>query len=261
MTEKRAIVPEQRRQRIQDLIRESGGTTLAVLAKEFGISEATARRDLAALEGQGRVKRTHGGAVLPGLSQREDSFQHRLGEAVAAKKRLARAALDLVGEGEAVFVDSSTTAYYAAQRMAGTLSRGTFLTNLMPVMELFGSVESPDLSLIGMGGTFRPLTLSFVGPCAIRTIRSYLADRAFLSVWGITPKGYLTDANPLEAEVKRTMIHQSAEPVLLVDGRKFERRGLSVIAHVSEVSLVLTAEASRSHVKAIEGMGVSVQRV
>ena len=189
MTEKRAIVPEQRRQRILDLIRESGGTTLAVLAKEFGISEATARRDLAALEGQGRVKRTHGGAVLPGLSQREDSFQHRLGEAVAAKKRLARAALDLVGEGEAVFVDSSTTAYYAARRMAGTLSRGTFLTNLMPVMELFGSVESPDLSLIGMGGTFRPLTLSFVGPCAMRTIRSYLADRAFLSVVGDHSQG------------------------------------------------------------------------
>lgn len=261
MTKKRAMVPEQRRQRILELVREAGGTTLAVLAKEFGISEATARRDLAALEGHGRVKRTHGGAVLPGLSQREDSFQHRLGEAVAAKKRLARAALDLVGEGEAVFVDSSTTAYYAAQRMVGTLSRGTFLTNLVPVMDLFGSAESPDLSLIGMGGAFRPLTLSFVGPCAIRTIQAYLADRAFLSVWGITPKGYLTDANPLEAEVKRAMIQQAAEPVLLVDGRKFERRGLSVIAHVSEVSLVLTAEASLSHVKVVEDMGVSVQRV
>jgi DeoR/GlpR family transcriptional regulator of sugar metabolism len=255
------MLPEQRRQRILELVRESGGTTSAVLAKEFGISEATARRDLAALEGHGRVKRTHGGAVLPGLSQREDSFQHRLGEAVAAKKRLGRAALDLVGEGEAVFVDSSTTAYYAAQRMVGTLSRGAFLTNLVPVMDLFGSAESPDLSLIGLGGTFRPLTLSFVGPCAIRTIQAYFADRAFLSVWGISPKGYLTDANPLEAEVKRAMIQQAAKPVLLVDGRKFERRGLSVIAHVSEVSLVLTAEASLSHVRVVEDMGVSVQRV
>ncbi len=255
------MLPEQRRQRILELVKEAGGANLAVLAKELGISEATARRDLAALEEHGRVKRTHGGAVLPGLSQREDSFQYRLGEAVAAKKRLARAALDLVGEVEAVFVDSSTTAYYAAQRMVGTLWRGTFLTNLVPVMDLFGSAESPDLSLIGMGGAFSPLSLSFVGPCAIRTIQAYLADRAFLSVWGISPKGYLTDANPLEAEVKRAMIQQAAEPVLLVDGRKFERRGLSVIAHVSEVSLVLTAEASLSHVKVVEDMGVSVQRI
>lgn len=261
MTKKRAMLPEQRRQRILELVKEAGGANLAVLAKELGISEATARRDLAALEEHGRVKRTHGGAVLPGLSQREDSFQYRLGEAVAAKKRLARAALDLVGEVEAVFVDSSTTAYYAAQRMVGTLWRGTFLTNLVPVMDLFGSAESPDLSLIGMGGAFSPLSLSFVGPCAIRTIQAYLADRAFLSVWGISPKGYLTDANPLEAEVKRAMIQQAAEPVLLVDGRKFERRGLSVIAHVSEVSLVLTAEASLSHVKVVEDMGVSVQRI
>src|ERR671932_2063031 len=164
MTEKRAILPEQRQQRMAELVRETGSVTVPELEEQFEVSAATARRDLAVLERQGKVKRTHGGAVLPGLTQHEDSFQQRLGEAVAAKKRLARAALSLLGEDETLFIDSSTTAYYAAQRVLAAVPRVTILTNLMPVMELFTTVDSPDARLIGVGGSFRWLTLSFVGP-------------------------------------------------------------------------------------------------
>jgi DeoR/GlpR family transcriptional regulator of sugar metabolism len=240
-------------------LREAGSVTVAGLEKELGISAATARRDLAVLERQGKVKRTHGGAVPPGLAQLEDSFQQRLGEAVEAKERLARAAAALLGPDETVFVDSSTTAYYAARRvMAGTTGI-TFLTNLVPVMDLFSTADPSGASMVGLGGIFRALTLSFVGPCAIRTIESYIADRALVSVKGVTSKGYLTDINPLEAEVKRAMIRQSERPVLLLDGRKFEQRGSSVIAHVSEVSLVVIAEAHPSHVGSLVELGVDVQ--
>ncbi|MDQ4129352.1 MAG: DeoR/GlpR family DNA-binding transcription regulator [Actinomycetota bacterium] len=260
MSEKRADIPEQRQQRIAALVRESGSVTVAALGRDLGISPATARRDLAALERQGKVRRTHGGAVMPGFTRHEDSFQQRLEEAVEAKKRLARAAAALLGPDETVFIDSSTTAYYAARRMLAYASSVTCLTNLVPVMDLFATVDpSGATSMVGVGGIFRPLTLSFVGPCALRTIESYLADRAFVSVKGITPDGYLTDINPLEAEVKRAMIQQSARPVLLVDGRKFEQRGFSVIAHVSEVSLVVTADARRAHVEALTETGVDVR--
>jgi DeoR/GlpR family transcriptional regulator of sugar metabolism len=92
-------------------------------------------------------------------------------------------------------------------------------------------------------------------------IESYRADKTFFSVKGITSDGQLTEANPLEAEVKRAMIRQAASPVLLVDGRKFERQGLSVITHVSEVSLVMTADASESYVGTLEEMGVAAQSV
>jgi DeoR/GlpR family transcriptional regulator of sugar metabolism len=259
MAEKRAMMPEQRQQRMAELVRETGSVTVPELEEEFEVSAATARRDLAVLERQGKVKRTHGGAVLPGLTQHEDSFQQRLGEAVEAKKRLARAATALLGEDETVFIDSSTTAYYAAQRILSDVSRVTFLTNLMPAMELLTTIESGNVNLIGMGGTFRALTLSFVGPCAVRTIESHLADRLFFSVRGVTPEGHLTDSNPLEAEVKRAMIRQASRPMLLVDGRKFERRGLRVITHVSDVSLVLAADAPKARVEALAESGVEVR--
>ena len=242
-------------------MRETGSITVAGLEKELGISAATARRDLARLERQGKVKRTHGGAILPGLMQHEDSFQQRLGEAVDQKKRLARVAATLLDDGETVFIDSSTTVYYAARRILAGTSGVTFLTNLVPVMDLFATADPSGASMVGLGGIFRALTLSFVGPCTIHTIESYMSDRTFVSVKGITPDGQLMDISPLEAEVKRAMIRQSEKPVLLVDGRKFEQRGFSVIAHVSEVSLVLTANASRAHVERLEGLGVEVRSV
>src|ERR687895_2248847 len=103
-----ANIPERRQQRIAELIREAGSVTVAGLEKEFGISPATARRDLDALAKQGKVRRTHGGAVMPGLAQHEDSFQQRLGEAVEAKKRLAPAATAIFGGGQTVFINTST---------------------------------------------------------------------------------------------------------------------------------------------------------
>jgi DeoR/GlpR family transcriptional regulator of sugar metabolism len=261
MSKKRATLPEQRQQRIAMLVRETGSVTVAGLERELGISAATARRDLALLERQGKVKRTHGGAVSPGLTQHEDSFQQRLGEAVEQKKRLARVASTLLEDDETVFIDSSTTAYYAARRILAGTSSVTCLTNLVPIMDLFATADPSRASMVGLGGIFRALTLSFVGPCTIHTIESYMADRAFISVKGIAAGGYLTDINPLEAEVKRAMIRQSERPVLLVDGRKFEQRGFSVIAHVSEVSRVVTADASRAHVVALEDLGVDVHGV
>lgn len=261
MSEKRANIPEQRQQRIAQLLRESGVITVAGLEEEFGISSATARRDLILLERQGRVRRTHGGAVLPGFSQHEDSFQQRLGEAVEAKKRLARAASALLEADETVFADSSTTAYYAMQRVLADVPSFTCLTNLVPAMELFSAADPSGARMMGLGGIFRPLTLSFVGPCTVRMTESYLADRAFLSVKGITPQGHLTEPNPLEAEVKRAMIRQAEKTVVLVDGRKFEQRGTSVIAHVAEVSLVITADARESDLEMLTDLGVAVQTV
>ena len=254
-------MPEQRQQRIATFVRESGSVTVAGLGKDLGISPATARRDLGVLERQGKVKRTHGGAVMPGFAQHEDSFRQRLDEAVEAKKRLGRAAVSSLRAEETVFIDSSTTAYYAARRMIAGAPRVTCLTNLVPVMDLFSTADPAGASMVGVGGIYRALTLSFVGPCAVRTVESYLADRAFISVKGVTADGYLTDINPLEAEVKRAMIRQSARPVLLVDGRKFEQRGFSVITHVSEVSQVMTADARQAHVEALEKLGVEVKSV
>jgi DeoR/GlpR family transcriptional regulator of sugar metabolism len=255
------MMPEERRRRIARLVRDAGSVTIALLESEFGISPMTARRDLVALEEEGRVRRTHGGAVLPEYAGHEDSFWHRLDEAVEAKERLARVAVGLLEPGDSVFLDCSTTTYYLARTILREGPQVTLLTNSVPAIELFMKNEAPKTGVVGVGGLMRKLTLSFVGPHAVGTISAHSADRAFVSVKGVTRDGFLTDPDVLEAEVKRAMIEHSEEPILLVDGSKFEKRGLSVITHASKLSRALVTDAPEERLELLTLAGVEVRRV
>lgn len=248
----RNIPPQERRRRIVERIREAGTVSVAELEKEFGVSPMTARRDLEALVQERLVTRTHGGAVLPELAAHEDSFQHRLGRTVAAKERLASAGVALLGADATMFLDSSTSSYYLAQRLIAGGPAATVLTNCLPTMDLIAHADRPGLHLMGLGGSLRKLTGSFVGPLSLHAVRAHVADVTFLSVKGVTWGGQLTDPDPLEAEVKRAMIEQSRQSVLLIDGSKLEQAGMSVIATLSHVSMVLATDVSDQGLAALQ---------
>src|SRR5919106_532278 len=111
------LLPEERRRRIAERLEVAGSVTIAQLEADLGISQMTARRDLAILEREGRARRTHGGAVLPELAGHEDSFRQRVEQATGAKRALAGAAADLVEPGESLFLDSSSTSFFVAQAL------------------------------------------------------------------------------------------------------------------------------------------------
>jgi DeoR/GlpR family transcriptional regulator of sugar metabolism len=250
-----------RRSAILDLLRDTGAVTVTEVETRFGVSPMTARRDLAELARQGVARRTHGGAVLPSISAQEDSFTQRVEVAAEAKAQLAAAAVEMLNPRETVFLDSSSTAYFVARRIVELGLGVTVITNSLPVMEAIAGSEAANVRLIGVGGTLRPLTRSFVGPYAVRTVLGHFADRMFLSVKGVTSDGMLTDADELEAEVKRSMIGQSEESVLLLDESKLRARGQNAIARVTEVTTVLAAGAVRSALEPLRATGVSLRVV
>jgi DeoR/GlpR family transcriptional regulator of sugar metabolism len=256
-----SILPDERRRQIEQRLRQHGSVSVAGLEAEFGVSPMTARRDLDELERRGVARRTHGGAVLPGLSSHEDSFLQRLEVEVEAKERIAEAVLGLLEPGEAIFVDSSTTSYFAARRIVRENVRCTLLTNAVPVMDLLCEVDAAQVDLVGAGGTLRKLTRSFVGPVAVRAIESHFADHVIFSVRGLTAGGFLTDPDPLEAEVKRTMIARARQAVLLVDGSKFDRAALSQIATIDRVGVILAADAPEEALRPLDAAGIDVRRV
>jgi DeoR/GlpR family transcriptional regulator of sugar metabolism len=256
-----AVLPAERRRLIAARLRANGSVSVADLETEYGISAMTARRDLAQLERQGVAQRTHGGAVLPGLSIDEDSFFQRVEVAVDAKERLAAAAVELLAPGEAVFLDSSTTAYFAARVILRANLPCTLLTNAAPIVELVCDADASRVDLIAMGGSLRRLTRSFVGPRAVLDVEAHFADHALFSVKGVTRAGDLTDPDPLEAEVKRTMIRRSRQPVLLIDGSKVDRSALSVIGSASELSGILAADVDRDVVARLAHAGIDVRPV
>jgi DeoR/GlpR family transcriptional regulator of sugar metabolism len=250
-----------RRSAIADLLRDAGVVTVTELEARFGVSPMTARRDLAELERQGVARRTHGGAVLPSISGKEDSFAQRVEVATEAKARLAEVAVALLAPRETVFLDSSSTTYFVARRIVEIGLGVTVITNSLPVMEIIAASETPNVKLVGVGGTLRPLTRSYVGPYAVHTVRGHFADRLFLSVKGVTRDGVLTDADELEAEVKRTMIAQAEEPVLLLDDSKLGARGQNAIAAVTDVATVLAHGAPQTALAPLRASGVRLEVV
>jgi DeoR/GlpR family transcriptional regulator of sugar metabolism len=258
---KDSLVPAQRRELIAAQLRAAGSVSVSELESEFGISPMTARRDLHALEREGRARRTHGGAISPTLATQEDSFESRLTQSQASKESLGRAARALVHDGEAVFIDSSTTAYFAVRSLLAGGLRVTVLTNSVPVMELVARAELPHAELIGLAGSLRKATRSFVGPTTIDAIERHFADKALFSVNGVAPGGVLTEADPLEAEVKRQMLARSRSTILMLDGSKFERAGLSAIAEIKTIAKVLVADATPAQLRQLTVAGVDIEAV
>jgi len=253
------VLAETRRREITQTLREHGAVTVAEIEARFDVSPMTARRDLDELARRGLVRRTHGGAVAPTSSAHEDSFSRRLSVSADAKRELAEHTVAMLSPRETVFLDSSTTAYFVARRMIETGIAATVLTNSLPVMELVFKEGGPDVELIGIGGTLRRLTRSYVGPDAVRTVEGHFADRLFFSVKGLTAAGMMTDADALEAEVKRAMIAQAGESTLLVDRSKLTVRGLSVIASVADISCVVAHGFSSAETNPLVAAGASVR--
>jgi DeoR/GlpR family transcriptional regulator of sugar metabolism len=257
--QKEPLLAESRRAAILEMLRASGAVSVTEVQHRLGVSSMTARRDLAELANRGLAQRTHGGAVIPPISAHEDSFALRLESATDAKLALAEVAAGRVQPKDAVYIDSSTTSYFVARQLLDTGVELTLLTNSLPVMQMVAAQGSPNVHLIGVGGTLRPLTQSFVGPYAMNTIRAHYADHAFMSVKALTSTGMMLDADQFEAEVKRTMIAQAQQSVLLVDRSKLSARGLHAIAPVSELELVLAYGIRAEELSVLEDAGAAVQ--
>jgi DeoR/GlpR family transcriptional regulator of sugar metabolism len=260
-TDSATLVPEERRRLILDTLRSQRSVSVSGLEEQFAISPMTARRDLAILARSGLARRTHGGAVLPDLAAHEDSFRHRLDLEAEDKKRMAQAVVATLEPGETLFIDSSTTAWYVAQAITTSSIALTVLTNSLSVINLVSNAAVPNLDLVALGGSFRTLTHSFVGPDVMRTLRGYRADRLVFAVKGITPGGDLTDAEALEAEVKRGMIAYAKTVVLLATASKFEDRGRIVVGALEDVDVVYVTGGTSGADESLAAHGVAVKRV
>lgn len=253
------LLAEARRAAIVEILRAAGSVTVAEVQAELGVSPMTARRDLTELSRRGVAQRTHGGAVIPSISAHEDSFAQRVATQTEAKRALADAAARLLSPRDAVFLDSSSTSYYVAARVLELGIELTVISNNLPVIGLIATQAPANIELVAVGGTLRELTQSFVGPHAIRTVLGHFTDRAFISVKALSREGTLADVDPLEAEVKRAMIAQAGEAILLIDRSKLSARGLNAVGPVSDISLVLAHGAEAAQLRDLQKFGVRVR--
>ncbi|MBV9820168.1 MAG: DeoR/GlpR transcriptional regulator [Solirubrobacterales bacterium] len=250
---------ETRRQAILEQLGERGSITVAEVQARFGVSPITARRDLSQLAERGEARRTHGGAIRPGAHAHEDAFARRLSAHVPEKRCLAVAAVTALAPNPTIFLDSSTTSYFVARCLAERGLAATVLTNSLPIANLLFERSPPSIGVVMVGGTLRRVNRSFVGPLAVQSVREHFPDHLFFSVKALTADGTLTEADPLEAEVKQAMMAQAGETILLVDRSKLTARGLVAIAPVQSVTRVETVDLTDGELRRLRTLGARVQ--
>ncbi|QNN23643.1 DeoR/GlpR transcriptional regulator [Planctomycetales bacterium ZRK34] len=228
----------ERQQRLLDLLRDRGAADLDSLAEVVGVSPSTVRRDLDALEQQGVIERTHGGAVYRGQRRHPIAFDERLDQQVDAKKAIGQYAASLIEPGMTLALDGGSTVYYAAQLI--TARPLQIVTNSLTIANLFANDEQIELLLIG--GSLYPRTGVLVGPIATTALSNLHADLLLFSVAGLfDDEAY--NLNLEQAEVERVMLAQAARAVMLMDASKFGRKSLARVCDVEQVEAVVTDAA------------------
>lgn len=256
-TEPGLLVGE-RRLRILDLLRDHGRVTVEALSNRFATSTVTIRSDLAALEADGALLRTHGGA----LQRRDDDDQPLTVKRTlhhAEKVRIAKAAVALIQDGETIILDSGTTTAEIAKQIRRLDVRSiNVITNALNVATLLADV--PSVRLIMPGGILRPESNSLSGHIAEAALANLQADRLFLGADALDPeRGVMTPHLP-EAVLNARMIAISRQVVAVADSSKLMRRNISLIARVEQLHMLITDSGANPAVVAeLQRRGIEVR--
>jgi DeoR/GlpR family transcriptional regulator of sugar metabolism len=222
---------------VLELLQTQPVVSVAGLARAFAVSEVTIRSDLASLARQGRVVRIRGGARTS--HRPEVAFDLRLHVQEREKRAIARAAAAIVGDGEAIALDSSTTAYYIARELREKLELVVVTNGLRVATALAGA---PGVSVIVLGGVLRTEAMSVVGDFVTRVLETTSINIGFFGACGIGLERGLTDLNPDEVRIKRELAAVCETVVGVVDHTKWQRTGLLSFVPPRRIDVIITDE-------------------
>lgn len=231
------MLSAERKLKIAEIVTKNGGTKTSELSNIFNVSEMTVLRDLALLEKQGILKRVYGGAVLARDASGEISSMFREKIHTFEKNIIAQKAVQFIKEGDSIFLDASTTSLALAKRLYAK-KNVIVVTNGLDVIN---EIRKNDyIKLICPGGEFRSVTMSFVGNVAEEFLKNFYTDKAFISSAGISIKAGATEPNILQASIKKIMIENSNQNILLIDWSKFDKITLNKVCPLDDINTIIT---------------------
>ncbi len=223
--------------RILELLDMRDAVTVAELARDFSVSEVTVRNDLSILSQRGLVARVRGGARALQSGQSEAAFDIRLRVQEDAKRAIARAAAAMVGDGEAVALDSSTTAFYIALELRAKREL-VVVTNGLRIASALA--DAPGVSVIVPGGVLRYAAMSLVGDFAAGVLRTTSIGKGFFGARGISAERGLMDLNPDEVRLKREMVSACECVIGVFDHTKWRRTALLSFVPTPQIDVIVT---------------------
>jgi len=247
--------PRERREQILEALRENGEVSVEHITGKFGVSPATARRDLRLLERQGLAIRRHGGATTPESSLYEASFLERERASIGAKRSIALAAAALIQDTQTVALTGGTTATAVARALRGR--DVVIVTNAVNIaMEL---AREPRIRVHLTGGRLRGASYELVGAAATQSLQGINVDVAFVGVNGISVERGLTTHNEEEAEINRAMVYAARRVVVVADHGKLGKATLIQICPIEAAHVLVTdREAQIEQLRSFRQAGLEV---
>ena len=209
------------------------------IAQALSVSPSTVRRKLTALQERGLVIRKHGGAQIAFVNEYYPSFTFRAHQNSLEKKKIALQAIKLIKNGDLIFLDGSTSAYYIAEYLA-EFNDLRVVTNGIDTLSL---LSKNNISAYSTGGRISNANRSvLVGEKAINDVCSYHADIAFFSASSVQENGEVFDCFEEENVIRSYMLKNATKKVLLCDNTKFGKSGQFRLCSVSDIDYIVTDE-------------------
>ncbi len=227
----------ERRREILSRLTQTGKVIVSELAKDFGVTEETIRRDLDKFEREGLISKTYGGAVSKSNSALDLPYNIREGVNIPQKQIIGDKIAALVEDGQRLMLDSSSTALYVVKRIKEKKNL-TIITNSVKI--LLELADKPDWTVLSTGGVLKNGALSLTGSSAEKMIRSYHVDAAICSCKGLDADIGVTDSNENDSQIKQAMFHAAERRVLCLDSEKFDRKSFVKVCDLWDVDLIVT---------------------
>lgn len=227
------MIPSARQAKIANLIRQHDRVTVNELAEMLHTSRETIRRDLTELARTGKIQKFHGGASLP-MATGEGRFHDRMGQNVAEKVQIAAAAAKLVSPGETILIDTGSTTFYFAEKIAD-IPNLTVVTNSTEIARVMSAGSSLSKTFL-LGGEYNGDNRQTIGSMTISQLRTFRAHHAILTAGALDTRSGVMDYSIEEVLLARAMVEQAEILTLLVDSSKFEQIASFEVCSLAKVT-------------------------
>jgi len=245
-----------RRQAIQRQLLLDGAVSVEALSRDLGVSEATVRRDLTLMEADGAIRRTHGGAVIQAPRGADQAFALREQLDAAEKRRIARAARNLVEADQTIFMNDGSTVLALAHEL---VAAGLPLTVATPGVNIATCLsECPEITAYLLGGRVRHKTLGTAGSFAESMLQAFNADAAFIAAEGVSAAEGLTYSYESDATLARLMQRQAMTTVVLATTRKLGQRDRMTALPVEAIDVLVTDCSDPDKLEPLIAAGIDV---
>ncbi len=234
---------DERLEKILEILKKEKKVKVNELSEKFNVSEVIIRKNLKRLETEGKLKRTHGGAILLKELVHTVALEDRIINRTKQKEIIAGKIISSIKNNEVIFFDVSSINYIAAEYLSKMNRPFKMITNMPSIAALFNKNSLVEISIVG--GNYHREIGGIIGSEAINNILKYNVDKSFIGCAGIDINtGKIMNFEADDGNTKKTVMSISGQSFLITELRKTEKAGSFNFSNLKEFTGIITEKNS-----------------